>query len=274
LIRNHFRLKGIAELSARINEPACNRLQQMPLTGSSLRGFAANRPRKWINDHQSFNNRLGGLTHMTISRLIEVTRHIPDGSQDIVNVSPVELVLTDADCRFLLLGDRFPSIEEFNRILMSGRGDDGFVPHTWTGFALTELEYDEIRTRPHGRPTNIAAGNAGWRLQFRFAVHAGWSRVPELWTLVAASLHANLLLLRTRKYGGFHSLQGVRNTASIRIAAACGHRVSCEAAQSHFRRPFSFGFRRSSVCIHPHFTSSARGSRRRRFWGLRRCGYD
>ena len=29
----------------------------------------------------------------------------------------------------------------------------------------------------------IAAGNAGWRSQFRFAVHAGWSRVPELWTL-------------------------------------------------------------------------------------------
>src|ERR1035438_4477583 len=28
----------------------------------------------------------------------------------------------------------------------------------------------------------IAAGNAGWRFQFRFAVHAGWSRVPELWT--------------------------------------------------------------------------------------------
>jgi hypothetical protein len=29
----------------------------------------------------------------------------------------------------------------------------------------------------------IAAGNAGWPFQFRFAVHAGWSRVPELWTL-------------------------------------------------------------------------------------------
>ena len=29
----------------------------------------------------------------------------------------------------------------------------------------------------------IAAGNAGWRSQFRFAVHAFWSRVPELWTL-------------------------------------------------------------------------------------------
>lgn len=29
----------------------------------------------------------------------------------------------------------------------------------------------------------IAAGNAGWPVQFRFAVHAGWSRVPELWTL-------------------------------------------------------------------------------------------
>jgi hypothetical protein len=29
----------------------------------------------------------------------------------------------------------------------------------------------------------IAAHNAGWPSQFRFAVHAGWSRVPELWTL-------------------------------------------------------------------------------------------
>jgi hypothetical protein len=31
----------------------------------------------------------------------------------------------------------------------------------------------------------IAAGNAGWRSQFRFVVHANWSRVPELWTLAA-----------------------------------------------------------------------------------------
>ncbi|MGA2788720.1 MAG: hypothetical protein ABSF60_14460, partial [Verrucomicrobiota bacterium] len=29
----------------------------------------------------------------------------------------------------------------------------------------------------------IAAGNAGLRLQFRCAVHVIWSRVPELWTL-------------------------------------------------------------------------------------------
>jgi hypothetical protein len=27
----------------------------------------------------------------------------------------------------------------------------------------------------------IAAGNAGWPLQFRFAVHVIWSRVLELW---------------------------------------------------------------------------------------------
>ena len=39
---------------------------------------------------------------------------------------------------------------------------------------------------PSGWVQQIAAGNAGWRLQFRFAVHAGWFRVPELWTLVAA----------------------------------------------------------------------------------------
>ena len=30
----------------------------------------------------------------------------------------------------------------------------------------------------------IAADNAGWPVQFRFAVHADWSRVPELWTLI------------------------------------------------------------------------------------------
>ena len=29
----------------------------------------------------------------------------------------------------------------------------------------------------------MAASNAGWPSQFRFAVHAGWSRVPEPWTL-------------------------------------------------------------------------------------------
>jgi hypothetical protein len=29
-------------------------------------------------------------------------------------------------------------------------------------------------------PSKITAGNAGWRFQFRFAVHVIWSRVPEL----------------------------------------------------------------------------------------------
>ena len=33
----------------------------------------------------------------------------------------------------------------------------------------------------------IAAGNAGWPFQFRFAVHVIWSRVPELWTLGSVS---------------------------------------------------------------------------------------
>ncbi len=32
----------------------------------------------------------------------------------------------------------------------------------------------------------IAAGNAGWRFQFRFAVHVIWSRVPELWSLAVS----------------------------------------------------------------------------------------
>jgi len=37
---------------------------------------------------------------------------------------------------------------------------------------------------PPGRPLfNLPAGNAGWPFQFRFAVHTGWSRVPELLSL-------------------------------------------------------------------------------------------
>jgi hypothetical protein len=36
----------------------------------------------------------------------------------------------------------------------------------------------------HGHnSTQIAAGNAGWRSQFRSTFHAGWPRVPELWVL-------------------------------------------------------------------------------------------
>jgi hypothetical protein len=36
----------------------------------------------------------------------------------------------------------------------------------------------------------IAAGNAGWRLQFRFAVHVILPRVPELWTLGCLTTYA------------------------------------------------------------------------------------
>ena len=40
----------------------------------------------------------------------------------------------------------------------------------------------------------IAAGNAGWRFQFRFAVHIIWSRVPELWTLDGIRRFMKLIL--------------------------------------------------------------------------------
>jgi hypothetical protein len=35
----------------------------------------------------------------------------------------------------------------------------------------------------------IAVGNAGWRFQFRFAVHGFWSRAPELWTFDLLTEH-------------------------------------------------------------------------------------
>jgi hypothetical protein len=41
----------------------------------------------------------------------------------------------------------------------------------------------------------IAAGNAGWPVQFRFAVHAFWSRAPELWTFGQFIMKRVLLLL-------------------------------------------------------------------------------
>jgi hypothetical protein len=42
---------------------------------------------------------------------------------------------------------------------------------------------DDNKTNKGFAEFQIAAGNAGWRSHFRFAVHVGWSRVPELWTL-------------------------------------------------------------------------------------------
>jgi hypothetical protein len=64
--------------------------------------------------------------------------------------------------------------------------------------------HDRLFTQP------LAAGNAGWRLQFRFAVHAGWSRVPELWTLDGSASVKTLLkvlvaivLLAILVIGGF-----------------------------------------------------------------------
>jgi len=52
----------------------------------------------------------------------------------------------------------------------------------------------------------FAAGNAGWPVQFRFAVHAGWSRVPELWTLGDFT--------RMTKFVSFSSLFALCLTAS------------------------------------------------------------
>jgi hypothetical protein len=49
----------------------------------------------------------------------------------------------------------------------------------------------------------IAAGNAGWRRQFRFAVHAGWSRVPELWTLGHERFWILLCWFGWRRFGQF-----------------------------------------------------------------------
>jgi hypothetical protein len=84
---------------------------------------------------------------MTTSRLIKVTRWIPNGTQEFREVAPIELVFSDAKCGYLLLEQAFPPIERFNRLLLSGRGDDGFIPHTWDSFTLTEQEYHEIRRR-------------------------------------------------------------------------------------------------------------------------------
>ena len=39
----------------------------------------------------------------------------------------------------------------------------------------------EFHSSDDMKPSNeIATGNAGWPVQFRFAVHVNWSRAPEL----------------------------------------------------------------------------------------------
>jgi hypothetical protein len=59
---------------------------------------------------------------------------------------------------------------------------------TMTASPTTVFPHEGTSTLPvhaHVRRTQITAHNAGWRSQFRFAVHTIWSRVPELWTFAS-----------------------------------------------------------------------------------------
>lgn len=76
---------------------------------------------------------------------ITVTRHLPTGVAEIVEMSLCELLREDADCRMMLTKNKFPSIGELNAVLLRGSGDDGFVPHTWIGFSISLHEYERIR---------------------------------------------------------------------------------------------------------------------------------
>ena len=87
-----------------------------------------------------------------------------------------------------------------------------------------------------------ASGNAGWRLQFRFAVDAGWSGVPELWTLgdVASSVGATCLWYTSpKKTSQAPSAIGAAWRARVRLMPlptelALGGRIrepGCRAAQ-------------------------------------------
>jgi len=67
----------------------------------------------------------------------------------------------------------------------------------------------------------IAAGNAGWRPQFRFAVRVLWSRVPELWALGRLALMKRYILLLTVCAYWFvlHSALAATNLLSIYLVA-------------------------------------------------------
>ena len=49
------------------------------------------------------------------------------------------------------------------------------------------------RQRSDERPNKSLQATRDGPFQFRFAVHAGWSRVPELWTLDPIAHHAALI---------------------------------------------------------------------------------
>jgi hypothetical protein len=71
-----------------------------------------------------------------------------------------------------------------------GSRDPGLNTIGYAGSAsITPRPVAHVIKKPKGLKWEyqIAAGNAGWPVQFRFAVHILWSRVPELWTLGSTS---------------------------------------------------------------------------------------
>jgi len=74
-------------------------------------------------------------------------RRLPPGGQSAEEVIPVsDLFRRDSLFLSYIWSDRdLPSLEETNRILQQGRGDDGHFVHVWQPVQLTEEEYEELR---------------------------------------------------------------------------------------------------------------------------------
>ena len=78
-------------------------------------------------------------------RLIQYQRLVPSPSAQQHETDLLAFLRTEAYlATFLNCDKQLPHIEELNRILASGSGDDGHFVMKWNPFTITEAEYGEL----------------------------------------------------------------------------------------------------------------------------------
>ena len=78
-------------------------------------------------------------------RMIRFRRLPPVGTSAEETIPVSDLFRRDALFLCHIWGDReLPPLEETNRILLRGLGDDGFIGHIWEPFELSAKEHKEL----------------------------------------------------------------------------------------------------------------------------------
>ena len=85
---------------------------------------------------------------MKTVRLVRCQTLLPDGTPEQHEVDLLSLIKMEAYLASFVNCDRqLPPLEELNRVLSSGSGDDGHLALRWSPFAITGQEYLELARR-------------------------------------------------------------------------------------------------------------------------------